>query len=56
MDPNEFAVKMAKIYNDFGGDEEVAHSKMDDLMCEVLGKLGYSAGIEIFHKQAKWYA
>ena len=54
--PEEFKTQMQKIRDTVGGDEEVAHADMDDLMAKVLVELGYHDGIAIFDKQAKWYA
>ena len=54
--PEEFAAQMQEIRDTIGGDEEVAHAKMDDLMAKVLVELGYRDGIAIFYKQGKWYA
>lgn len=54
--PEEFAEQMQKIRDTMGGDAEIAHGKMDDLMAKVLVELGYRDGIAIFDKQEKWYA
>ncbi|MBU0752400.1 MAG: hypothetical protein KJ787_14090 [Gammaproteobacteria bacterium] len=54
--PEEFAAQMQKIRDTVGGDEEVAHADMDNLMAKVLVELGYRDGIAIFDKQEKWYA
>ena len=35
---------------------EVAHSKADKLMCELLTELGYGEGVKIFDDMFKWYA
>jgi len=56
LTPEEFAVQMQKIRDTFGGDEEAAHARMDDLMVKVLVELGYRDGVAIFNKQDKWYA
>ena len=37
-------------------DTEASHAHADEVMCAVLKELGYSAGIEIFRKMAKWYS
>lgn len=47
---------MKELKEQFGGDEEAAHGRMDDLLCDVLRSLGYGAGIDIFDDQIKWYA
>jgi hypothetical protein len=56
MSPEEFKKAMQEIREKFGGDEEAAHDKMDNLICDLLVTLGYSEGIEIFKRQDKWYA
>jgi hypothetical protein len=47
---------MQDIHDNYGGDEEDAHARMDELMCKVLSSLGYHEGVQIFIEQAKWYA
>ena len=54
--PDQFYIQMQKIREELGGDEEVAHARMDDLMCRVLAELGYRDGVGVFDKQDKWYA
>lgn len=54
--PEKFKYEMRKIREEFGDDEEIAHSRMDKLMCMVLVELGFMDGVEIFDKQNKWYA
>ena len=56
LSPLEFAVEMSKIKLECGGDEEVAHLTMDDLMTEQLKQLGYSEGVAVFDSPGKWYA
>ena len=61
ISPDEFQKKMKEIQIalDTGFlrlDNEEAHIKMDALMCEVLEKLGYKEGIEIFNNTPKWYS
>lgn len=51
--PEEFA-RMMK--NQMSGDEEGAHYEMDELMVELLRRLGYGEAMDIFEKQPKWYA
>lgn len=54
MTPEGFAWEMRLIAR--GDDEEVEHSDMDDLMCELLTSLGYEEGVQIFKDAHKWYA
>jgi len=56
MKPNEMEMAMKAIRDEYGGDEEVAHSRMDDLMVAALRSLGYDKAMDIFDEQDKWYA
>lgn len=37
-------------------DEEVAHARADDILCEILTDLGYADVVEAYHKVPKWFA
>jgi len=52
--PKEFKERMAHIAKI--SDEEERHVKMDDLMVEVLNRLGYEEGTRIFENTEKWYS
>ena len=58
--PRDFEIEMEGLVErkaddpDFGLQE--LHEAMDNLMCETLISLGYSAGVEIFENAKKWYA
>ena len=54
MTKEEFKEEMLKIADN--GDPESSHYEADDLMCELLGSLGYEEGVEIFENMGKWYA
>ena len=54
--PAEFERRMAKIAEWNKHDEESSHGDADDLMCEVLDQLGYSAGVAIFKNMSLWYS
>lgn len=56
MTPEEFAVRMKEIMNEFDGDEELCHVYMDGCMCNLLTELGYGEGVDIFVSADKWYA
>ena len=59
MTPEEFKNEMQKISNQRGEkfcDEEITHSKADDLMCDLLRELGYGEGVDVFEDMPKWYA
>jgi hypothetical protein len=53
--PEQFRDDMQKIRKEVGGDEVIAHIRMDEVLCRVLVELGYRDGVAIFDKQAKWY-
>ena len=54
--PKQFNEEMKEIQNTSGGDEEIAHKLMDDLIAKTLTELGYNDGIAILKKKKKWYA
>ena len=37
-------------------DTEEFHIKADDLMCEILKKLGFNEFVDIFNNRDKWYS
>jgi len=37
-------------------DYESAHSEADDILCELLNKLGFGAVVDEWNKVGKWYA
>jgi len=50
----EYVQRALKIANE--EEVEEAHAKLDDLLCEVLKKEGYTELVEVFDKVDKWYA
>jgi len=61
MTPEEFHAKMLEIFHIPEGriyhpDSEAAHCAADDLMCNLLSEMGYTAGIQVFIDAEKWYA
>lgn len=40
----------------FGADPEAGHARADDLMEEVLTKLGYAEMVSAYRAIDKWYA
>ncbi len=56
MTQEEFTEKMEELKKKYGGDEEMAHAYMDDLLIKALRELGYSKGCDIYDSQDKWYA
>jgi hypothetical protein len=53
--PVDFLNEMNKIARESGLDEEVAHSRMDALMCRVLQEQGFGTGVRVFNMQSKGY-
>ncbi len=49
-----FCDKMQQLAED--ADIEAAHGKADDILCEVLDKLGYTEIVELYNGIEKWYA
>jgi len=37
-------------------DQEAAHGEADDILCELLTKLGYSEVVKAYEEVDKWYA
>lgn len=56
MTPSEFEAKMQQIKDEEQNDPEICHERMDDLISQLLIKLGYEAGIKIFDEAEKWYS
>lgn len=57
----EFAKEMRQVgkeHTTYRGtpDTEVIHSVADDLLCELLTRLGYTETVQAFHDLDKWYA
>lgn len=38
------------------GDQEAAHSRGDEVLCELLTSIGYDDVVEVWNKINKWYA
>lgn len=56
MTPYEFTEAMWRIRIDPDGTPEDKHIEADDLMCELLTKLGYGDGVKEFKKMERWYS
>ena len=56
MSAEEFKKAMEEIAVNADDDEEMAHMRADELLCDVLKQLGYSEGVKIFEDMNKWYA
>jgi hypothetical protein len=54
LTPEEFKAAMSQAFDKC--DTESAHVYADELMCDLLRKLGYGEGIDIFDSEEKWYA
>lgn len=38
------------------GDTEYAHSRADELLCELLESLGYGKIVDLYYDVEKWYS
>jgi hypothetical protein len=54
MTPLEAAEKARAIVK--GGDTEIVHYELDELLLKVAGRAGYGELVEIFVEAEKWYA
>ena len=50
----EFCEQMKALQDEW--DIEEAHGKADDILCEVLRKLGYNRIVDLYEKIDKWYS
>ena len=53
---DKYLTRIIEIATEYGWDEDVAHKKMDDLLCELLTELGFDEIVKVFEAQSKWYA
>lgn len=51
--PKEFEAKMRETQAEYKDDPKAFHSAADDLICDLLRKLGYGEGVEIFETTDK---
>jgi len=49
----EFVARMDALTD---GDIEENHNSADDLLCELLGQLGFKSVVDSYNKIDKWYA
>jgi len=56
MTPEEFEAQVRQIRSDLGGDIEMCHGALDDLMENLLTELGYGEGIKLIEQTDRWYA
>lgn len=59
MTKEEFYHKMLALKEEFidkRDDKECFHDRADGLMCDLLIRLGYGEGVEVFLDTPKWYA
>ena len=54
--PDDFARRMRNVAKQFPDDPERQHILMDNLMCTLLTRLGYTEGVEVFNNTHRWYA
>ena len=53
---SEYGKAAQDVCEKFGGDREVVHIKLDELLCEALREHGEDELVEVFEAQGKWYA
>lgn len=51
---DEMIKRLEEVIND--DDTESAHGNADDILCELLEKLGYKDVVETYNKVSKWYS
>jgi hypothetical protein len=54
--PEQAAEKMREVVRAHGGDPEGTHIAADELLCDVLRRLGYGDMVNIFLSTTRWYA
>jgi hypothetical protein len=54
IDVKEYISQLKELQNSW--DTEVAHQDADDIICELLTKLGYQEVVDEYEKVPKWYA
>ena len=52
----EYLQKLEQIQFDYEDDIEIKHIKEDELLCELLSKLGYCKVVDYYQGTRKWYA
>lgn len=52
--PKEFAERVHQIIQEEGEDYERSHTRLDELLCQVLEQNGYGDGVNIYRKTPKW--
>jgi hypothetical protein len=53
---DKYLQKMNEVKLKYKDDEEVAHYKADNILCDLLDHLGYTKLVEVFYSIDKWYA
>lgn len=52
----EYKAKMQDTLDHFDGNEEDGHIEADELLCELLIRLGFEEVIDIYNQMDKWYS
>lgn len=52
----EYLNKLKKIQDKYCNDTEVRHGKEDNLLCDLLNKLGFKKIVSAYSNSDKWYA
>ena len=56
MTKEEFYHEMLAIEEIYADDPEMFHIVADKLLCDLLIKLGYGQGVEVFLDADRWYS
>lgn len=51
---DKFAEKIQQIIQEEGKDYEMAHVRLDELLCQVLEENGYGKGVALYRETPKW--
>lgn len=54
LSPKRFAERVQQIIQEEGEDYERSHTRLDELLCQVLEQNGYGDGVNIYRKTPKW--
>lgn len=52
----EYINKMIETQEKYNYDQEIRHAEEDNVLCEILAKLGFKDLVEQYRETSKWYA
>ena len=55
-DPETVRLAAMRIIRKYKNDKEERHRRLDELLLQVMGRLGYSETCDLFRAVRKWYA